>query len=67
VVKILKNALRFCVEELKLLYVRTGLKAGHVVCDCEVRSEYLELCKTLNVLYSKCERCTDPVRIGKFF
>lgn len=22
------------------------------------------LCKTLNVLYSECERCTDPVRVG---
>lgn len=30
-----------------------------------MRSEYLELCKTLSVLYSKCERCTDPVRIRR--
>ena len=27
-----------------------------------LRSEYLELRKTLNVLSSECERCTAPVR-----
>ncbi len=33
--------------------------------DRRVRSEYLELRKTLSVLYSKCERCTAPVRSGR--
>ena len=33
--------------------------------DRRVRSEYLELRKTLSILYSKCERCTAPVRSGR--
>ena len=33
--------------------------------DRRVRSEYLELRKTLSVLYSKCEGCTAPVRSGR--
>src|SRR3989344_9613624 len=33
--------------------------------DRRVRSEYVELRKTLSILYSKCERCTAPVRSGR--
>ncbi len=32
--------------------------------SAEVKCEYLEHCKTLNILSAKCERCTAPVRRG---